>query len=467
MSQEPKRIRYNADILDLRYANRNVHNSSRAGMDVVTDDNDNSREKIIISQHNTKVLDLRHKQPSPVAQTKTVVLLKNKQELPKDEIKPKDKMQRLAESEPSVVRLGVDLEVDTEDKSTILVPSENILDLRKTSPLPSNANGKEKRALSNESNSPKSSVAEKPADQVGGTPENIESLHKVNKAQKENESLRRNKMGLKGDDIDEETLLEVSKKMKKPNYYNNAFKVPIMDHIAELRKRALYCMVALFIGGYFGYRYQDQIIAWLVKPLGQKLFYTSPTGGFDFLIKICLFFGFIVTIPVIIYNVFKFISPAIPPHIGYSFYKIMIMSVLLAIGGASFAYFISLPAALHFLNNFSNEQISSLISAQEYFSFIMIYMAGFALLFQMPLVLSFINKITPLKPAKLLRQQKVVILVSFVIAAILTPTPDPMNQALMAAPIITLYQTSVGVVWRDNKRLPKKSKKVRSRLKYA
>lgn len=263
---------------------------------------------------------------------------------------------------------------------------------------------------------------------------------------------KKDKVISKSIDVDEVTLVDVSKKMYKPSHFKHSHKMPMMDHIGEFRKRVLWCLVALLIGGVIGYRYQEQIIAILVKPLGQKLFYTSPTGGFDFLIKICLFFGFILAVPVIIYNFFKFISPAIPPYVTYSFSKIIVVSILLALAGVSFAYFVSLPAALHFLNNFSNEQVSSLISAQEYFNFVMIYMAGFALLFQMPLVFSFINKVKPLKPARLLKQQKVVILISFVIAAILTPTPDPINQALMAAPIIALYQTSIGVVWRDNKK---------------
>lgn len=261
--------------------------------------------------------------------------------------------------------------------------------------------------------------------------------------------------------IADETVLEdVSKAMYKPNHYKYAQKMAMNDHIAEFRRRALWCMLALFIGGIIGYKYQAQIIVWLVKPLGQQLFYTSPTGGFDFLIKICLFFGFILAVPVIIYNFFKYISPAIPAHITYSFVKIIVVSIVSALAGVAFAYFVSLPAALHFLSNFSNQQVTSLISAQEYFNFVMLYMAGFALLFQMPLVFSFINKVKPLKPARLLKQQRVVILVSFIIAAVLTPTPDPINQTLMAAPIIALYQTSIGVVWRENKR--KDSKKMRN-----
>lgn len=248
-----------------------------------------------------------------------------------------------------------------------------------------------------------------------------------------------------------------TKKTKKiKDAPNHEKRQTIERHVDELRRRALGCVVALTIGGLIGYHFQNQIIAWLVKPLGQQLFYTSPTGGFDFLIKICLFFGFLLAIPVIIYNTIRFLAPAVPKRVSYSTTKILLVSIILAISGVAFAYYISLPSALHFLNNFTNDQVQSLISAQEYFNFVMIYLAGFAALFQMPLIFAFVNKITPLKPQALIKKQRVVILVSFIIAAVLTPTPDPMNQTLMAIPIIGLYQTSIGVVWQDNKRKSRK-----------
>lgn len=256
---------------------------------------------------------------------------------------------------------------------------------------------------------------------------------------------------------DESLLEDVSSHMKRPSLYEmlhnkHAPKVSLMTHVEEMRKRAMGSVLALLVGGVIGYHFQEQIIAWLVKPLGQQLFYTSPTGGFDFLIKICLFFGFLLAIPVIIYNFIRFIAPAIPGQVAYKTSRILLISTALALSGVAFAYYISLPSALHFLGEFSNSQITSLISAQEYFNFVMIYLAGFAALFQMPLIFSFINKVVPLHPASLMKKQRVVILVSFIIAAVLTPTPDPINQTLMAVPIIGLYQTSIGVVWQNNRK---------------
>ena len=270
-------------------------------------------------------------------------------------------------------------------------------------------------------------------------------------------------------DVDESVLEEASHAVAYPaphraRDFQEAPLSTISEHIGELRRRALYCFVALLAGGIVGYKFQDQIIAWLIKPLGETLFYTSPAGGFDFLIKICLFFGFLLAIPVIMYNIIRFISPAVPHHIIIKTSRILVYSISLWLMGAAFAYYVSLPSALHFLNNFSSKQIQSLISAQEYFNFVMIYIAGFAALFQMPLLIAFINKITPLKPMMLMKKQKVIILVSFIIAAVLTPTPDPINQTLMAVPIIALYQTSIGTVWYENRR--QSNKKARSRANF-
>lgn len=265
-------------------------------------------------------------------------------------------------------------------------------------------------------------------------------------------------------DVDESVLEEASHAVAHPSPHRardlqEAPLKTISEHISELRRRALYCAIALLVGGIIGYKFQDKIIAWLTKPLGETLFYTSPAGGFDFLIKICIFFGFLLAIPVIMFNIMRFIAPAVPKYVTVKTGKILIISISLAILGAAFAYFVSLPAALHFLNNFSSKEIQSLISAQEYFNFVMIYIAGFAALFQMPLLIAFINKITPLSPAMLMKKQRVLILVSFIVAAVLTPTPDPINQTIMALPIIALYQISIIIVWRENRKQRRKLRK--------
>jgi sec-independent protein translocase protein TatC len=229
------------------------------------------------------------------------------------------------------------------------------------------------------------------------------------------------------------------------------------EHIHELRMRLMWSLLVIAIGGGIGYALQDALLKILQQPLGETLYYTNPTGAFSFIVKLCIVFGFVVALPVLVYQAFGFLQPLMPKHTRHSFFRYVFMSVGLAMAGIAFAYFISLPAALHFLVNFGGGgNIQALITADEYFSFVLAYIAGFAALFQLPLIITFINKVTPLKPKQLLGGTRYVILGSFVISAVITPTPDPLNQALMAGPVILLFFLSVLVVGLVNHGLRRK-----------
>lgn len=223
-----------------------------------------------------------------------------------------------------------------------------------------------------------------------------------------------------------------------------------LDHLNELRSRLFWSAASFGIGATIGYFINTPFVALLLKPLHQSLYYTSPTGGFDFVFKTSVFFGFIFAFPTVVYHILKFIEPLLPKSSQALIIKLLLSSCLLSVTGILFAYLISLPAALNFLGQFGSGQVKSLISAPEYFSFVTTYIAGFAILFQLPLILLFINKIKPLKPGQLMRKQRYVILASFIIAAVLTPTPDILNQTIMALPMIALYLLSIGLIWFGN-----------------
>lgn len=242
---------------------------------------------------------------------------------------------------------------------------------------------------------------------------------------------------------------------------------PFIEHIHEFRRRLIWSCLALFLGGIVGYALYGHLIHLVQKPLGQTLYYTSPTGGFNFAFKICIVFGFVFALPVITYHIFKFLEPISTKINKHTIVAYILWSINLAYLGILFGYFISLPAALHFLTQIGGQNIQSLITADEYFSFALAYIAGFALLFQLPLIVVFFNRITPLKPSGMMKAQKYIILGSFVVAAILTPTPDPVNQLIMAMPIVLLYQFSIVIVWFINrgKKSSKKALPVHSSVK--
>lgn len=233
-----------------------------------------------------------------------------------------------------------------------------------------------------------------------------------------------------------------------------AERMAFADHISELRKRFMWVLLFVFIGGGIGYALNDTLMRILQEPLNDSLYYNNPGGAFSFIMKLCVVFGIVVALPALSYHIFAFFGPIIPSKTKRASVLYISMSVILACAGMLFAYFVSLPASLHFLTTFGNGgDIHALITANEYFNFVLAYVAGFAILFQVPLIITFTNRVTPLPPKKLLGGTRYVIVLSFIAAAIITPTPDPMNQAIMAVPIIALYLFSVCLVAFQPKRL--------------
>ncbi len=229
---------------------------------------------------------------------------------------------------------------------------------------------------------------------------------------------------------------------------------PFIKHVQELRTRMVWCALALAVSSFVGFMLHENLLALIQHPLGQTLYFTSPTGGFNFIFKLSITFGFVISLPVIMYHAIKFLSPMIGTQtIKVTTYTLWSLSLVYC--GVIFAYIVSLPAALNFLTSFGGDNIQALITADEYFSFALAYMAGFAVLFQIPLIMLLLNRINPQNPGKLIRAQKFIILGSFIIAAILTPTPDPFNQLIMALPIILLYQVGIILIWAVNRHAPK------------
>jgi sec-independent protein translocase protein TatC len=202
-----------------------------------------------------------------------------------------------------------------------------------------------------------------------------------------------------------------------------------------------------------GYGLRGVIIAELQHPLGQQLFYTSPMGSFDFIMRICLLVGFLIALPVFCYNLLRFIEPALPGALSlWAVLAIIACSYALAVAGVAFAYFVCLPAALHFFGTVGTSNVHPLISIDRYASFVFGYFAMFALIFQLPLLLLLINGITPLGPRGLRAWRKWVIVSAFAVALVAPSAPDPLSQVILAVPIIVLYEASIWLVWLANRR---------------
>lgn len=225
----------------------------------------------------------------------------------------------------------------------------------------------------------------------------------------------------------------------------------IREYLLELKRLALISVVAIAIGSAIGFAYHTQIIEAIRKPLGQTLYYTTPAGGLAFVMQISLYAGLILSLPIVLYQVIMFLRPAIKPIRLRATLTIFIASILLSICAAIYAYKLSLPAALDFLTHFNSEGVKSLISVGDYTKFFFAYLFGSMLTFQLPLIIIVTNQVRRFPPGALAKSQRPMILAAVIVSGVITPTVDPVNQLLIALPIIFLYEVGVFVVWRTNR----------------
>lgn len=240
--------------------------------------------------------------------------------------------------------------------------------------------------------------------------------------------------------------LQSPKKTKKRSSQTDP-KKPFLEHLNELRSRLVFSFSSALVLSAVAYFFHQKLLSLLLKPLDNAIYYTSPSGAFDLVFKLCIFSGFLGATPIFIFNLIKFLEPLMKRKRRRRVFVYVLTSILLLILGIVFAYIVALPAALHFLEEFSSEEVQSLITTKEYFSFVSSYLIGFGIVFQLPLVLLILDQVVNFEIRKLFSFQKYIILISFIVAAILTPTPDVINQLIMALPIILLYQISIGILF--------------------
>lgn len=238
--------------------------------------------------------------------------------------------------------------------------------------------------------------------------------------------------------------------MKGRRHTEPSDKLTMLDHVRELRLRLIVVVVVLVVGGTLGYLFFEQILSWLKSPLIGDLYYSSPAGSFSFVMKIATLAGIALAVPVIIYQIIMFIRPALPKVFsrkrvfGYTG-----LSILLAMAGAAFGFYLILPGALHFFAGFQVEGLAALIGADSYLSFVTNVLITFMIVFQIPLLLVIIDHIKPIKPANLFKAEKYVILGGLLVSFFVPFALDITTSLLIATPIIALYNLSIGlIVWR-------------------
>lgn len=236
-----------------------------------------------------------------------------------------------------------------------------------------------------------------------------------------------------------------------------------LDHIRELRSRLFWIVFTIVLVSAAGFQFKDWLIAVVMDPLhGQKLVYLTPGGGFSFIFTLCIYFGVLVAIPVIVYQIYRFLQPLLQRSSRRLIVTFMALSCLLAVGGAAFGYFVTIPAALDFLATFAGDAVTPNLTADSYLNFVVAYVLGLALLFQLPLLLFLFDHVRPFPPGSLLSTQRFVIVGATIVAAIITPTPDAVNMAIVAVPIIAIYQFGVVAVFARHRARIRSQKRAQS-----
>lgn len=226
-------------------------------------------------------------------------------------------------------------------------------------------------------------------------------------------------------------------------------KIPLIDHLRELRRRLAYIAATVVVGGIVAYGFEHQIIGVLLRPSeGQQLIYTSPMGGMNFLFTVCLNIGLLVATPVIVYQLLAFMRPLMRDTTRRFLLLAATAAGATALAGVLFGYFAGLPSALHFLlNQFTSDQVQPLITVQSYTQFVALYLLGSALMFQLPLIVLLINRIKPLKPQSLLKYERHVAAGSIILALVINPSPRPADQLFMVIPLFMSYQIAIFLLW--------------------
>ncbi len=218
----------------------------------------------------------------------------------------------------------------------------------------------------------------------------------------------------------------------------------IWEHFNELRQRLFLALMALVIATAISALFADRIIQWLAIPLGgaDRLISIEVTENIGVFMRVSLLSGFIFSLPVILYEILAFIMPGLTPsERKWVLIAIPVASILFA-SGVAFSYFVMLPVAIPFLVTFlTGVQTTPRLSNYIFFVTNMMFWIGIA--FETPIVTFVLAKLRIVSPKTLLRYWRVAVVVIALVSAVLTPTPDPVNMAILMVPLFLIYLISV------------------------
>lgn len=235
----------------------------------------------------------------------------------------------------------------------------------------------------------------------------------------------------------------------KDNRIEDEKEMSFLEHLEELRWRIIKVVIGIVVGGILIAIFIDPIINYIIFLPAKNtnppmtIINLKPFGQFTLYMEVILIGGIIVSIPNILFQIWKFIEPALQPGERKYITAIVFFSSFCFIAGIVFAYFVMLPTALNFFVDFGTDFIDNKIAANEYMRFVISLCIAAGIVFELPMVSFFLSKVGILKPSFMRKYRKHAIVIILILAGILTPSPDITSQLLLGVPLFLLYEISI------------------------
>lgn len=229
-------------------------------------------------------------------------------------------------------------------------------------------------------------------------------------------------------------------------------RMSFFDHLEELRKRLIRGVIAIFVAFLVCLAFSEHLFSFWAAPVikllpkDSTLVFTGLPDPFFVYLKVDLVTAVFVALPVVLYQVWLFIAPGLLEKERKLAVPFVFAATLLFFLGAAFAYFIVFPAAFQFFLGYSTPELKPMIAIREYVSLVMLLMLSFGLVFETPIIIVFLGLLGVVDSAFLKKGRRYFVVIAFIIGAILTPTPDVINQSLMAIPMLLFYETGIFIL---------------------
>lgn len=227
-------------------------------------------------------------------------------------------------------------------------------------------------------------------------------------------------------------------------------RMSFLEHLDELRRRLVICTITLLVAFLVCWNFAPEIFAFLERPImqflrpGEKLAYTSLTSPFMLYMKVAFLTSIFVSSPVVLLQLWLFIAPGLYPKERYYAIPFIIFATLFFVGGGWFGYDVVFPMACKFFVDMGRD-FNQVITVDDYFSFASKMILAMGLVFETPILIFFLARLGIVTPQFLLRNFKYAVVAIFIIAAVITPTPDMVTQAALAVPMILLYALGIAI----------------------